>query len=108
MNAEITTLVRDHEFSAIIGMLDFERVTPQKVRINAEFKSENFIDYVEIINFIEEFYGEQKFQSVEDSASQTAQALKAKFPSLTALNFEILKTEIIKNALVGAKIEIVY
>ncbi len=108
MNAKITTLVRDHEFSAIIGMLDFERVTPQKIRINAEFKSENFIDYVEVVNFIEEFYGEQKFQSVEDSASQTAQALKAKFPSLTALNFEILKTEIIKNALVGAKIEIVY
>ena len=51
MNAEITTLVRDHEFSTIIGMLDFERVTPQKVRINVEFKSENFIDYVEIINF---------------------------------------------------------
>ena len=81
MNAKITTLVRDHEFSAIIGMLDFERITPQKVRINAEFKSENFIDYVEVINFIEEFYGEQKFQSVEDSVSRTAQALKVKFPS---------------------------
>ena len=108
MNAKITTLVRDHEFSAIIGMLDFERVTPQKIRINAEFKSENFIDYVEVVNFIEEFYGEQKFQSIENSVSRTAQALKAKFPSLTALNFEILKTEIIKNALVGAKIEIVY
>lgn len=104
----ITTLIKDYEFNTVIGMLDFERTTPQKVRINAEFQSRGFIDYVEVINFIESTYNECKFETVENSLDICARNLKEKFGSLTFLKMEILKTEIIKNALVGAKIEIKY
>ncbi|WP_169753303.1 dihydroneopterin aldolase [Campylobacter mucosalis] len=103
-----TTLIKDYEFSTIIGMLDFERTTPQKVRVNASFTSDGFIDYVQVIDFIENFYNEQKFLSVEESVEETSKALKQKFANLCTLNFEILKTEIIKNALVGAKIESIF
>lgn len=104
----ITTLIKDYEFETIIGMLDFERVNEQKVRINAEFKSAGFIDYVEVIEFIEMIYNEHKFQTVENSLEICSQKLKEKFNSLKSLKMEILKTEILKNALVGARIELEY
>ena len=103
----IVTLIKDYEFYAIIGMLDFERVKPQKIRINAEFKSESFVDYVEIINFIERIYNEHKFETVENSLEICAANLKREFDSIRYLKMEILKTEIIKNALVRARIEVV-
>ncbi|CAD7286255.1 dihydroneopterin aldolase [Campylobacter suis] len=103
-----TTLIKDYEFSTIIGMLDFERKIPQKVRLNSSFTSDGFIDYAEMIDFIQSFYNEQKFLSVEESVEKTAGALKQKFTNLRSINLEILKIEIVKNALVGAKIELVY
>lgn len=108
MKQKLTTIIRDYEFSTIIGMLDVERTKAQKVRVNAEFTSSDFINYVDIINAIKQIYDEFKFESVEKSVEKVAQILKAKFTNLSSLNFEILKVEIIKNAKVGAKIEIIY
>lgn len=104
----ITTLIKDYEFTTIVGMLEFERTNPQKVRINAEFQSVQFIDYVEVIEFIEMIYNEHKFQTVENSLEICALKLKEKFSGINFLKMEILKTEILKNALVGAKIELKY
>lgn len=104
----ISTIVKDYEFDTIIGMLEFERIKAQKVRINASFTSDGFIDYVEFINFIENFYNQEKFKSVEESVQKSAKALKNKFTNLLTLNLEILKLEIVKNAYVGAKIELIY
>lgn len=108
MKREISTLVRDLEFKTIIGMLDFERVTPQKVRINAEFASGEFIDYAKVASMTQQFYDERKFQSVEESVDEISKFFKDKFPSLIWLKFEILKLEIIQNANVGAKIHVTY
>ncbi|WP_211436533.1 MULTISPECIES: dihydroneopterin aldolase [unclassified Campylobacter] len=104
----ITTLIKDYEFETIIGLLEFERLNPQKVRINVEFQSSDFIDYVEVINFIESIYNEHKFETVENSLEVCAKNLKDKFSSLTSLKMEILKTEILNNALVGARFESKY
>lgn len=104
----MTTIIKDYEFSTIIGLLDFERVTPQKVRVSAEFESGEFIDYVEMINFIEEIYAREKFGTVESSLEICAKKLKEKFNSLSFLKMEILKIEIVKNATVGARAEFKY
>lgn len=104
----ITTIIKDYEFRTIIGLLDFERETLQKVRVNAEFQSVEFVDYVEMIEEIERVFNEQKFGSVESAVEVCAKKIKEKFEQLIFLKMEILKTEIIKNALVGARIEIKY
>lgn len=101
----ITTLIKDYEFETIIGLLEIERINSQKVRINVEFQSSDFIDYVEVINYIEFIYNEYKFKTVENSLEVCAKSLKDKFSSLTSLKMEILKTEILNNALVGARFE---
>ena len=104
----MTTIIKDYEFSTIIGLLDFERVTPQKVRVSTEFESGEFIDYVEMINLIEEIYAQEKFDTVESSLEICATKLKEKFGSLSFLKMEILKIEIVKNATVGARAEFKY
>ncbi|WP_149724508.1 dihydroneopterin aldolase [Campylobacter concisus] len=108
MKSEMTTIIKDYKFETIIGMLDFERVTKQEVQMNLEICSASFIDYVLIIDFVKNFYNERQFQSVEESLEETSKALKEKFGSLTSLKMEILKTEILPNAVVGAKINTIF
>ena len=108
MKSEMTTIIKDYKFETIIGMLDFERVAKQEVRMNLEICSTSFIDYVLIIDFVKNFYNERQFQSVEESLEETSKALKEKFGSLTSLKMEILKTEILPNAVVGAKINTIF
>ncbi|WP_148799134.1 dihydroneopterin aldolase [Campylobacter concisus] len=108
MKSEMTTIIKDYKFETIIGMLDFERVTKQEVQMNLEIRSTSFIDYVLIIDFVKNFYNERQFQSVEESLEETSKALKEKFGSLTSLKMEILKTEILPNAVVGAKINTIF
>lgn len=108
MNLQITTIIKDFEFETIIGMFEFEQKTPQKVRINAEFCSESFVDYVEFKEFLKEKYNELKFQGVEESLSVMSKILKDKFQGLKSLKLEILKLEILKDALVGARLDVIY
>ncbi|AQW85833.1 dihydroneopterin aldolase [Campylobacter pinnipediorum subsp. caledonicus] len=108
MKQTLTTYIKDFEFKTIIGMCDFERVTPQKIKINAEYQSNDFIDYVEVINFIRYTYDDYKFEKLEDSLKIISEKLKENFQNLISIKIEIFKLEIIKNAIVGAKIEVVY
>ena len=108
MKSEMTTVIKDYKFETIIGMLDFERVAKQEVQMSLEICSTGFIDYVLIIDFVKNFYNERQFQSVEESLEETSKALKEKFGSLTSLKMEILKTEILPNAVVGAKINTIF
>ena len=108
MKSEMTTIIKNYKFETIIGMLDFERVAKQEVQMNLEICSTSFIDYVLIIDFVKNFYNERQFQSVEESLEETSKALKEKFSSLTSLKMEILKTEILPNAVVGAKINTIF
>ncbi|MCR4941979.1 MAG: dihydroneopterin aldolase [Campylobacter sp.] len=105
---KLCTLIKDFEFSTIIGMLDFERTNPQKVRINAEFQSSEFIDYIQIMDFIQSYYNDKKFQSVEESLKEVSKALKEIFSNLISLKIEILKIQVVNNAHVGARLEIIY
>ena len=89
-------------------MLEFERNAPQKIRLNIEFESCEFVDYVQMAKFVEAIYNEQKFDTVENSLKFCSQKLKENFSSLSFLKMEIFKLEIVKNGLFGAKIEIKY
>ncbi|MDO5045158.1 dihydroneopterin aldolase [Campylobacter sp.] len=104
----ISTVIKDYEFETIIGMLEFERTTRQRVRLNVEFGGSEFIDYVEAIEFIKSVYNEHMFQTVENSLEVCSQRLKERFNGLKFLKMEILKTEIVQNALVGARLTVEY
>ena len=104
-NGEFRIIIEDLEFEAIIGILDFERTTPQKVLVNVKISYEGeFVDYAEVCKIIETKMQEEKFLLIEDALEFFADFLKIKFPQIKEIYLYIKKPKILKNALVGAEI----
>jgi len=100
-------LIENLEFEAIIGILEFERKKTQKITVNCEIeyeKKENFIDYAEVCNLIEETIKEEKFELLEDAVDNIEKKLLHKYSQMKSLKLKIQKPEILKNALVGVEI----
>ena len=100
-------IIKDFTFDTIIGVLDFERVTPQKVIINTEIEYEyqgTYLDYAKVSEIIKNILQNNKFEILEDSLDYICNYLKNEFNNILVINLEILKPDILKNMCVGAKI----
>ena len=100
-------IIKDFSFETIIGILDFERTTPQKVIINTEinYTYENqYLDYAKVSNIIKNILQNKKFEILEDSLDYICSYLKNEYPEINTINLEILKPNILNNMIVGAKI----
>jgi len=100
-------IIKDFTFDTIIGVLDFERVTPQKVIINCEIEYEyekEYLDYAIISKIIKDILTTKKFEVIEDSLGYISDYLKNSYLNITKINLEILKPNILDNMIVGAKI----
>lgn len=104
----IKILIENLEFETIIGLLDFERITPQKVRIDIKLGGDDFMDYAEICRDLELIFNREKFEKVEDSLKFCAKFFGEKFQNLNYFYMKILKIDIIKNADVGAEVELFF
>jgi len=103
----ISIIIKNFEFETIIGVLDFERVTPQKVIINTEifYEYENsYLDYAKVSQIIKNILQTKKFEILEDSLDYICSYLKNEYPNIIKINLEILKPNILDNMIVGAKI----
>ena len=103
----ISIIIKNFEFDTIIGVLDFERVTPQKVVINTEIFYEyngKYLDYAQVSNIIKNILKTKKFEILEDSLDYICSYLKNQYPNIIKINLEILKPNILDNMTVGAKI----
>ncbi len=100
-------IIENLKFNAIIGILPIEREKAQKVIVNAEIEyegKENFIDYAEVCDIIENLMKEKNFLLIEDALEAIEYVLSEKYPQMKSLKLKIQKTEILKNALVGVEI----
>jgi len=100
-------IIKNFEFDTIIGVLDFERVTPQKVIINSEISytyEGKYLDYAQVSSIIKDILQTKKFEIIEDSLEYICSYLKNEFPNITHINLEILKPNILNDLIVGAKI----
>ena len=102
----IKILIEKLEFSAIIGTLDVERKSEQRVRVWAKLAAEEFIDYAQVCESIKAEFREKKFRLIEDALRYFAQEFRSKFRSMDYFYMKILKPEILQDASVGAEIEI--
>lgn len=102
----IKILIEKLEFSAIIGTLDLERKSEQRVRVWAKLAAEEFIDYAQVCEYIKAEFRKKKFRLVEDALRYFAQEFRSKFRSMDYFYMKILKPEILQDASVGAEIEI--
>ncbi len=91
-------------FKCIIGILPFERKNKQKISINIsfkyDFKKHDFIDYSQIVSFVETTMKEKKFKLIEDAIVFLKKQLMSKYP-IKKLKITIKKPDIIDNCVVG-------
>ena len=99
--------IENLSFDCIIGILDFERVTPQKVIIDLSFKydyknKDSFIDYSEISKKLENIMQKEKFELLEDAIIFIENYLINKH-KIKKLKLKISKPDILPNCVVSLK-----
>ena len=100
----MTIHIEDLKFQCIIGILDFERVTPQdvilEVMIDYEYKNE-FINYADVTNLLMIEMQNEKFLLIEDALSYLSIKLQKEFPLINKLNLKITKPSILPDCKVS-------
>ena len=106
----MTIHIEDLTFSTIIGILDFERTTPQKIIVNATidycYKENHFINYAEVISIIEKEVVKKKYKLLEDALTDIGNILLKQYPQIENIYLKITKPNIIANAKVSLSLNI--
>ena len=100
----MTIHIENLNFQTIIGILDFERVSPQDVIINLEIEYnyiDTFINYAEVSQEIKNIMKESKFLLIEEALLTLSSKLKIKFPLIDSLNLKITKPSILPDCVVS-------
>jgi len=100
----MTIYIEDLTFQTIIGILDFERVSPQNIIINLEIEYEyknEFINYAEVSALIKETMIKEEFLLIEDALDKLSLKLKKEFTKINRLNLKITKPSILPDCKVS-------
>ena len=96
--------IEELRFDTIIGILDFERVTPQAVIIDLTIEydySGEFINYADVAQMIKKRMNEAKYLLLEDAINDLVKKLKQKFPAIKSLTLKITKPSIMPDCRVA-------
>lgn len=96
----MTIHIEDLRFKCIIGLLDFERHTPQDVIINLQLDydyKDEFINYADLAVVIEEHLQEKKYELLETALTELFNLIEQKFPLSKQLQLKISKPQILPN-----------
>lgn len=96
--------IADLKFQCILGILDFERVSPQDIIVNVTINYQyinEFINYADVSEFIKFQMKKNKFLLIEEALSHLSQKLKEKFPLIDTLNLKITKPSILPDCKVS-------
>jgi len=101
----MTIHIEELTIDTIIGILDFERNSKQKVvietKINYIYTEKEFINYAEVIDIIEKSLHTNRYELLEDALSGIARVLFLNYSQIETLYLKISKPDIIKNAVVS-------
>ncbi|MCQ2873072.1 FolB domain-containing protein [Helicobacter pylori] len=100
-------------FETILGILEFERLKPQKISVNldlfyTELPNKAYLDYMEIQEIIQNTMREKQYLIIEDALKDLSQILKTRYNEISELFLKISKLEISPNSQVGASVKIYY
>lgn len=100
----MTIHVEDLKFQCIIGILDFERVTPQDVIINIDIDylyKDIFINYAEIVQRVKEIMIKSEFLLIEEALDSLNLKLIKEFSSIKSMKIKITKPSILPDCKVS-------
>ncbi|WQZ64456.1 FolB domain-containing protein [Helicobacter pylori] len=100
-------------FETILGILEFERLKPQKISVNldlfyTQLPNKAYLDYMEIQEIIQNTMREKRYFLIEDALKDLSQILKTRYKEISELFLKISKLEISPNSQVGASVKICY
>ena len=100
----MTIYIEDLKFQCIIGILDFERTTPQDLIVNfsCEYIYEDmFINYVNIVDLIQNSMIDNKFKLLEDAILSLKSEIIKEFPLINSYTIKLSKPSILDNCTVS-------
>jgi len=100
----MTIFIENLQFKTIIGILDFERVSPQDVIINLTIEyhyEDTFINYAEVADCIKKIMQKEKFLLLEEALQYLSAKLKKNFPTIEKLFLKITKPSILPDCSVS-------
>ncbi|GAA8128918.1 dihydroneopterin aldolase [Helicobacter pylori] len=100
-------------FETILGILEFERLKPQKISVDldlfyTELSNKAYLDYIEIQELIQKMMQENQYLLIEDALKDLSHVLKTRYSEISELHLKISKLEISPNSQVGASVKIRY
>ncbi|GAA6825064.1 dihydroneopterin aldolase [Helicobacter pylori] len=100
-------------FEAILGILEFERLKPQKISVDldlfyTQLPNKAYLDYIKIQELIQKMMQENQYLLIEDALKDLSHALKTRYNEISELHLKISKLEISPNSQVGASVKICY
>jgi len=105
----MTIHIEELTLSSIIGILDFERITPQTIvvdlLIDYFYEKNNFINYADVIALIEQLIQTQKYKLLEDALNDIQNKLLMTYPQIQKFTLKISKPNIIRNSNVALSIK---
>ncbi|WQT20540.1 FolB domain-containing protein [Helicobacter pylori] len=105
--------IHNFVFETILGILEFERLKPQKISVNVdlfytELPNKAYLDYMEIQELIQKMMREKQYLLIEDALKDLSHVLKTRYKEISELFLKISKLEISPNSQVGASVKIYY
>ena len=101
----MTIHIEDLKFQCIIGILDFERETPQDVIINTTidytYTRDGFINYADVAEHIKKQMKTQQFELLEDALQHLSHSLHQEFAKISTLSLKITKPSILPDCKVS-------
>ncbi|WQW57971.1 FolB domain-containing protein [Helicobacter pylori] len=113
MKAKQGVHIHNFVFETILGILEFERLKPQKISVDldlfyTQLPNKAYLDYMEIQEIIQNTMREKQYLLIEDALKDLSQILKTRYKEITELFLKISKLEISPNSQVGASVKIYY
>ena len=100
----MTIHIEDLKFQCIVGILDFERITPQDVIINftCQYNYENeFINYANIVNLIKKTMILNKFELIEEAILSLKSEIIKEYPLILSHTIKVTKPSILADCRVS-------
>jgi len=101
----VTIHIEELTFDVIIGLLDFERETAQKVVLTMEidyfYEKSQFINYADVALLVEEKLHLEKYELLEEALLGIKEVLIDKYPNIKRFFIKISKPDILQNCIVS-------
>ncbi|GAA7321141.1 dihydroneopterin aldolase [Helicobacter pylori] len=113
MKTQQSVHIHNLVFETILGILEFERLKPQKISVNldlfyTQLPNKAYLDYIKIQELIQKMMQENQYLLIEDALKDLSHALKTRYSEISELHLKISKLEISPNSQVGASVKICY